>query len=164
MQQQSQPLFTFEGGHMVMYQHDNTGLDAKDATVNDRDRMQDLLAQEKYLGVAYDMAMNEAGHEDLYQVFKQNHDTVHHLQRQLFQTMFQKGWYRLPLADAQAVGLTHERFQKVRSQLPFPPGHQTGQGYQTQTGQGGLSGTVEQAINQAKQGEVPSFQSASRGH
>lgn len=186
--QNVQPQFTFEGGHMVMYHQEPTGLpQVKDSNVNDRDRIQDLLAQEKYLGTAYNIAMNEAGHEQLYQVFKQNHDNVHQLQRSIFDTMFKKGWYKLPVADAQDVAHTVQQFQQYQTQFPFPPGQQFQQakqaqqqaGSQQQTGaqqqqqqqtgsqnQGGqqLQQQVDQALQQAAQGSMPSVQSTRRTH
>jgi hypothetical protein len=119
------PMFTVEGGHLVMYRPDKTGLpQVKDATVNDRDRMQDLLAQEKYLTAAYNVAINEAGHEALCQVIEQNWQTCHQIQRQLFHTMFQKGWYKLPVADGASVSQTYTQFKGYQGQLPFPPGQQ----------------------------------------
>lgn len=123
--QQPQPQFNVEGGHLVMFHKEHTGLpQVKDANVNDRDRMQDLLAQEKYLTAAYNVAMIEAGHEALFQVIRQNFDSCHQIQRKLFNTMFKKGWYKLPVADAESVAHTYEQFQQYQSQLPFPPGQQ----------------------------------------
>lgn len=133
-QQQIRPQFAFEGGHMVMFHQEATGLpQVKDATVNDRDRMQDLLAQEKYLTTAYSVAMNEACQDQFWQVMKQNFDTCQQLQRQLFQLMFKKGWYKLPVADVQALQATLQQFQQYQTQLPFPSGQQ-GQGVQSPAG------------------------------
>lgn len=119
--QQAKPQFAFEGGHLVMYHRESTGLpQVKDATVNDRDRMQDLLAQEKYLTSAYTTAMNEASHEELWQIMKQNFDACQQLQRQIFNGMFEKGWYKLPVADAQALSHTLQQFKQYQTQFPFP--------------------------------------------
>lgn len=126
MQQQIvEPQFSVEGGHLVMFHKDQTGLpQVKDANVNDRDRMQDLLAQEKYLTSSYNVAMYEAGHDALYGVIKQNSDACHEIQRQIFNLMFKKGWYKLPVADAESVAHTFNQWQKYQAQLPFPPGQQ----------------------------------------
>lgn len=126
-QQQAKPQFAFEGGHLVMYHKEPTGLPkVKDATVNDRDRMQDLLAQEKYLTWAYTTAMNEASHEELWRVMKQNFDACQQLQRQIFNGMFKKGWYKLPVADAQALSHTLQQFKQYQTQFPFPTRLQQG--------------------------------------
>ncbi|HYF93682.1 MAG TPA: spore coat protein [Symbiobacteriaceae bacterium] len=116
-----QPQFTFEGGHVIMFHHEAEGLPKQtDPNVNDRDRMQDLLSQMKYLSDGYDTAMNEASHDALFQVWKQNHSKVKDLERQVYATMFKKGWYRLPVADAQGVADAFSNARQLQIQLPFP--------------------------------------------
>ena len=179
--QQPQPQFIVEAGHLVMTHTEATGLpQVKDATVNDRDRMQDLLAQEKYLTDGYNHGMIEASHDALFQVLKQNHDACHQMQRQLFNGMFKKGWYKLPVADSQAVMMAYQQFQGYRSQFPFPGQQGQGQqqqqaatqttasatastGAQAQQAQGQnqqqnqqLNQKVEQALREASQGHIPS--------
>jgi spore coat protein CotF len=120
-QQQPKPEFTIEGGHVVMFHREPTGLPkVKDSNVNDRDRMQDLLAQEKYMATGYNNGMIEASHDGLFQVLKQNQENCHKLQRQLFDTMFKKGWYKLPVADAQSVAYSYNQFEQYQTQFPFP--------------------------------------------
>lgn len=172
MQQQlPQPQFTFEGGHLVMFHDQVTGLNWKDANVNDRDRMQDLLSQEKYLSNSYDTAMNEASHDALFQVLKQNHAKTKDLARQLYTTMFKKGWYRLAVADAQSVADAFNKSKQLQSQLPFPsnlgaasatgsraPGSTMSQAMQQARSQGQskqLDQVVSQAISEAERGKVP---------
>ena len=151
--QMPQPQFTFEGGHVIMFHHEAEGLpNQADPNVNDRDRMQDLLSQAKHLSNGYDTAMNEASHDALFQVWKQNHSKVKDLERQIYTTMFKKGWYRLPLADAQAVADAFANTRKLQSQLPFPsrmpdttgsraPGHLTSQAMQQAKSQGQQAGS-----------------------
>lgn len=166
---QSKPQFTFEGGHMVMYQEESAGLpQTLDATVNDRDRMQDLLAQEKYMTVGYNIALNEASHDELFQVLKENADTCHQMQRQVFDTMFQKGWYKLPVADAQAMAHAYEQFQQWQSQFPFQQGQTAAAGgmqmgmQERQKGDQQLQQQVEKALQVAQQGRVPTGYGVSR--
>lgn len=162
-QQMTEPQFQVEGGHLVMYHKDQTGLpQVKDANVNDRDRMQDLLAQEKYLTSAYNVAMFEAGHDALYQDIKQNSDTCHQLQRQIFTLMFKKGWYKLPVADADSVSHTFTQWQQYQAQLPFPPGQQrsvTKSPRINRTNENPverqLNEAVEQAMEAAVKGDLP---------
>lgn len=128
-QQMPQPEFSLQGGHVVMSHKDQTGLpQVKDANVNDRDRMQDLLAQEKYLTAAYNIAMIEASHQELFDAIKQNFDDCHQCQRDIYETMFKKGWYKLPVADAQAVSQTLNQFQQYQVQFPYPMGKAGGGG------------------------------------
>jgi spore coat protein CotF len=123
-QQQTQmptPQFKFEGGHLVMYHQEATGLPTtRDSNVNDRDRMTDMLSTEKYLTSSYDTFLNEASHEALFQVVKQNHTKCQDLQRQLYTTMFKKGWYKLAVADAQSVSDAFTKATQLKTQLPFP--------------------------------------------
>ncbi|HWI62215.1 MAG TPA: spore coat protein [Symbiobacteriaceae bacterium] len=118
-QQMPQPQFTFEGGHLVMFHNEVTGLNWTDPNVNDKDRMQDLLSTCKYLSNSYDTAMNEASHDALYQVFRQNHSNTKDMERQVYNTMFKKGWYRLPVADAQSVADAFNKAVQLQSQLPY---------------------------------------------
>lgn len=130
MQQQQgvQPQFTMQGGHLVMQHKEQTSLPTvKDASINDRDRLQDLLAQEKYLTSGYNMAMIEASHDALWDVIKQNSDACHQMQRQVYNLMFKKGWYKLPVASAQTVTHTFQQFVQYKTQFPFPPSPQVEQ-------------------------------------
>lgn len=143
-QQMAQPQFTFEGGHLVMYHKEATGLQTKDATVNDADRMTDVLNTEKHLTTEYNVAMNEASHDALYQVLKKNADTCHQLERQLFNVMFKKGWYKLPVADAQSVAAAFNKFQQYKAQYPFPQkSQQQQQQQQQQTVSSQVSATMQ---------------------
>ncbi|MEW8978634.1 MAG: spore coat protein [Symbiobacterium sp.] len=127
MQQEQgvQPQFTMQGGHLTMEHKEQTNLPrVKDPSMNDRDRMQDLLAQEKYVSSGYDMAMIEASHDALFNVFKQNFDSCMQMQRQVYHLMFKKGWYKLPVAEAQSVAHTFQQFLQYKTQFPFPPSQQ----------------------------------------
>lgn len=123
MQQKGvQPQFSMQGGHLIMAHQEQTGLPkVKDASMNDRDRMQDLLAQEKYVTSGYHMAMIEASHQALFDVIKQNCDDCFRLQRQVYNLMFKKGWYKLPVASAQSVQHAFQQFAQYQTQFPFPP-------------------------------------------
>lgn len=121
--QQPQPQFTFESGHVVMFHQESTGLPTvRDANVNDRDRMFDLLAEQKYLTNEYNIAMLEASSDRLFQMHKRNHEGCHQSQRQLFNTAFKKGWYRLPVADAQMFVSAFEHMQQATAEWPYPAG------------------------------------------
>lgn len=161
MIQEPQPQFTFEGGHLVMFHQEQTGqTPQRDATVNDRDRLMDLLAQEKYLSAGYNISLLEASHEELFQVLKQNQDACHRLQRDLYNLAFKKGWYRLPVAEAQSLFTAYNQVQQHKSELPFPTAQQQGTaaagttGRQRQEDQQ-LHQKVQTALQQAGQGQFP---------
>jgi len=150
---------------MVMFHQEATGLpQVKDATVNDRDRMQDLLAQEKYLTTAYSVAMNEATQEPFWQVMKQNFDACQQLQRQLFQLMFKKGWYKIPVADVQALNATLQQFQQYQTQFPFKP-MQQGQTSQESAGAQAQGGGIFQSSWAGQQAtQTQGWSSVPRSH
>jgi len=164
-QQQVQPQFTIQGGHVVMYHQDPSGSNlVKDSNVNDRDRLVDVLTTEKYLTEFYTHAMHEAGTDKLFQLFQQNYDSCMQLQRQHFNAAFKKGWYRLPVADAQTVVAVHEQFKQMQSEFPFPSqisaqnnqsAQQQGSQVQGASTDQRLTKQVEAAMRQVQQGRVP---------
>ncbi|HLN61792.1 MAG TPA: spore coat protein [Symbiobacteriaceae bacterium] len=159
-QQLAQPQFTFEGGHLVMYHKEATGLQTKDATINDADRMSDVLNTEKHLTDEYNIAMNEASHDALYQVLKQNDDKCHQLQRQLFNIMFKKGWYKLPVADAQSVAAAFNKFQQYKAQYPFPQKSQQQSATQAVSSQ--VTATTQSTTTRTAQVSVRSTSTAAK--
>ena len=71
-------------------------------TMNDQDRMQDLLAQEKYLIDGYATFIPEASCPDLRQVLNENLNGCFNNQYTVFDKMNQLGWYptkNAPQAD-----------------------------------------------------------------
>lgn len=92
----------------------------KTPQMNDRDYLNDMLTTEKYLTTSYAYALNEMSHQSLYQemltIFT---DTSNH-QRDLFELMFKKGWYKLEAEDGQKLQQTHQQFSQYQ-QEQFPP-------------------------------------------
>jgi len=67
----------------------------KTPVMNERDFLNDMLSYEKYITASYSTAMNEASHASLYQDIHAIFDETKNLQRELYNLMFQKGWYSL---------------------------------------------------------------------
>lgn len=90
---------------------------------NDRDRLNDALLMEKYLTFGYNISVNEASHDALYRDLLDILNESHHFQRQLWQTMFNKGWYKMEVADTKAVDKAYTDFNNYKTQLPYrtPP-------------------------------------------
>jgi spore coat protein CotF len=98
----------------------STGLpQVKGPELNDRDRLNDILSTEKYLTTAYNIAVNEASTQQLYQVQMQMLTELHQCQRDLFNLMSQKGWYKTDPAPAQQVTQTAQQFANYRTQFPY---------------------------------------------
>ncbi|WP_349408417.1 spore coat protein [Pseudalkalibacillus sp. SCS-8] len=86
--------------------------------MNDRDFINDILATEKYMTDAYSTAMNEASHQALYQDISAIAKETQECQRNLFNVMFQKGWYSFDQAQPQALQQDYQKFTGYKQQLP----------------------------------------------
>jgi len=93
--------------------------DNKTPEFNDRDRAQDLLATEKYLSWAFDTSTFESGPRGLHSTRKQILGEIHDIQRQVFEAMFDRGWYKVTPADRSEVQQADQQFSDYRSQLPY---------------------------------------------
>ncbi|GAA3407196.1 spore coat protein [Paenibacillus hodogayensis] len=85
---------------------------------SDRDRINDILSVEKYLTSGYNTGLNEMQNPKLRQTVGTILQDVHQNQFQLFDLMFQKGWYKLNAADQQAIAQAHQQFTGYKTQLP----------------------------------------------
>lgn len=91
----------------------------KGPEMNDRDYINDILSFEKYLTVGYNIGLNEAQNASLHnQVLNILNDT-HQMQAQLFNLMFQKGWYKMKAAEEQEISQAHQQFSNYKSQFPL---------------------------------------------
>lgn len=91
----------------------------KGPEMNDRDRINDILATEKYLTQAFNTAVNEASNQQLYQMKLQILNELHDAQRQLFQLMHQKGWYKLEAANTNQIAQKAQQFANYQTQFPY---------------------------------------------
>ncbi|MBL5767188.1 hypothetical protein B5V88_14180 [Heyndrickxia sporothermodurans] len=87
--------------------------------MSDRDLVNDLLSMEKYLTASYNNAMNEASHEALYQDLLSVFTETQNEQRELFNLMFQNGWYKLEAAEQQKVQQSFQQHQGYSNQFPY---------------------------------------------
>ncbi|MEB6548767.1 spore coat protein [Heyndrickxia sporothermodurans] len=87
--------------------------------MSDRDLVNDLLSMEKYLTASYNNAMNEASHEALYQDLLSVFTETQNEQRELFNLMFQNGWYKLEAAEQQKVQQSLQQHQGYSNQFPY---------------------------------------------
>ena len=90
----------------------------KTPQMNDRDFINDLLTQEKYMTTSYSQALHEASHEGLYQDLMGIFTETQQCQRDLYDLMFKKGWYAVEQAQQQDLQQKHQQFQGYTNQLP----------------------------------------------
>ncbi len=86
--------------------------------MNDRDRLQDLLSMEKYMATGYNIGLSEAQRPALIQLLFSMLNETHQLQKQVFDVMFQKGWYKMKAASPQEMTQLKTQFSEYTSQIP----------------------------------------------
>ncbi len=91
----------------------------KTPQMNDRDFTNDMLATEKYLTDSYSTALNEASNEPLYQDLLSIFTETQNMQRELYDLMFQKGWYKLEAVDQQKLQQSYQQFKGYSNQFPY---------------------------------------------
>ena len=85
--------------------------------LNDQDRMEDMLAQEKYLICAYSTFIPEATCPELRTVLKDNFQDCVQNQYSIFDKMTQLGWYPTQNATMQEVDAARQKFQQLKQRL-----------------------------------------------
>lgn len=86
--------------------------------MTDRDRLNDVLATEKYLTDSLNVAVREASHDALHQEVMNILTETHRLARNVYNLMYEKGWYQLEAAEAKKISQTANKFQGYEAQLP----------------------------------------------
>lgn len=91
----------------------------KTPQMNERDFVNDILSQEKYLTNAYTVALNEASHQHLYDDLLAIFNETQNMQHDLFNLMFEKGWYKLEAEQAQKIQQSYQQHQGYTTQFPY---------------------------------------------
>ena len=85
--------------------------------LTDQDRMEDMIAQEKYLISAYSTFIPEATCPQLRQILTSNFNDCAQNQFALFDKMAQMGWYPTKTAPKPDVDTARQKFQQLKQQL-----------------------------------------------
>lgn len=91
----------------------------KTSQMNDRDFLNDILTTEKYMTSSYSTFLHEASHQQLYQDMLNIFTETQNCQRELYNLMFKKGWYKIEAADRQKLQQSYQQFQGYASQFPY---------------------------------------------
>ncbi|WP_100373968.1 spore coat protein [Bacillus sp. FJAT-45037] len=94
----------------------------KTPQMSERDFINDMLATEKYMTSSYNVALNEASHEQLYQDISTICNQSQDCQRDLYDVMFRKGFYGLEAESPQKMQQSHQQFQGYTNQFPYNNG------------------------------------------
>ncbi|WP_027409973.1 spore coat protein [Anoxybacteroides tepidamans] len=91
----------------------------KTPQMNERDFLNDVLATEKYMTTSYSVFLHEASHHQLYQDMLNIFTETQNCQRELYNLMFKKGWYKIEPADQQKLQQAYQQFQGYTNQFPY---------------------------------------------
>ncbi|WP_096271537.1 spore coat protein [Paucisalibacillus globulus] len=91
----------------------------KSPQMNERDFVNDILSTEKYMTNSYSTALNEASHQHLYDDLLTIFTETQNMQHDLFNLMFQKGWYKLEAEDTQKIQQSFQQHQGYMNQFPY---------------------------------------------
>ncbi len=75
----------------------------KGIKLNEKDYLGGLLSTLKGMSKNYTVSLTEASNENLYQQYLQTFDKISELQREVFELMFRKGWYKLEKAETNKI-------------------------------------------------------------
>ncbi|TCP55365.1 coat F domain-containing protein [Tumebacillus sp. BK434] len=114
-----QHLPTNSQEHIMMAQQKGNLPRVKGPEMNDRDRLNDVLATEKYITQGYNTSLNEFSHRELYDTVKRLLNNTHDAQRAAFEQMFNLGWYKLPQQPLDTVALAYNQFSNYKGQFPY---------------------------------------------
>jgi spore coat protein CotF len=86
--------------------------------LNDRDYIDLMLNDEKKMTtMGYGVALNEASNEFLYNQLFQIYQETQEKQREIYNLMFQKGWYSVSAEPKQKLTQTYQKFQGYMPQI-----------------------------------------------
>lgn len=85
--------------------------------MNDKDYLSCILEAEKNIVNNYSYALNEASNDSLYEKIKQIANEASITQRNLFNLMFEKGWYSLEKAEENKINQKHSEYIDQLNQL-----------------------------------------------
>lgn len=91
----------------------------KGPEMNDRDFLNDGLATCKLLTDNFNVAVREASHEQLHADMLQILTETHQSARELFNLMFQNGWYKLEAEEQPKLQQAQQQFSGYSSQFPY---------------------------------------------
>lgn len=90
----------------------------KNKEMNDIDYLNDMLSTEKRLITNYAIAQIEASNDFLYQEIANINQETNIMQRNLFNLLFKKGWYKLEKAEEQKINTVLGEQENKLNELP----------------------------------------------
>lgn len=92
----------------------------KNQEMDDQDFLNDILATEKYLSDGYNTFLLESSHTELHTDVKQILNETHDCAREIFNLMFENGFYSLQTASPQEIQKAQDTFSNyLNQQSPY---------------------------------------------
>ncbi len=91
----------------------------KDANVNFRDRLNDVLFTEKHQLVNYQIATNEIINDDLRSLLISNRNKLQGIHSTMFEELFNLGEYQADMATPAQIKDIYDVFSGYKTQLPM---------------------------------------------
>lgn len=85
--------------------------------MNDKDYITCVLEGEKNMAKNYVVALTEASNEALFEDYFTMYQAVQKMQRDLYELMFQKGWYPLEKAEPDKIEQKYQQLTNEKQQL-----------------------------------------------
>lgn len=92
----------------------------KDATVNDRDRLNDILLHEKHMLTGYNIGINEILDSDFFNLLQENRQQLQQVHQQMLEALFDMGEYTADIALPNQVADAYDIFNGYKTQFPYP--------------------------------------------
>ncbi|HHU61475.1 MAG TPA: spore coat protein [Natronincola sp.] len=90
---------------------------SKGTEMSDRDRLNDILSTEKYLTSSFNTFVLETSNKNLFNDVLHILNETHHAARDVFNLMFEKGWYTLKQEQPQQIAKEYQKFSGYESQF-----------------------------------------------
>lgn len=92
----------------------------KDTNINLRDRLNDVLLNEKHNLVSYQIGINEIINDDLRNLLINNRNRLQGIHTNFFNQMFSLGEYQADATVPAQIANTVQVFNSYKTQLPYP--------------------------------------------
>lgn len=91
----------------------------KDANINLRDRLNDILLDQKHVLVNYQIAINEIINDDLRNLLNDNLNKIQGAHTGIFNELFNLGEYQADIATVPQIRDIYDVFSGYKTQLPM---------------------------------------------
>ncbi len=85
--------------------------------LNDKDNMNRCLSYLKELEKNYTVALTEASNEYLYNRYYKQYEMISKMQREIYELMFQYGWYELTTSEIKDITNCYDKLVKDYNSL-----------------------------------------------